>query len=131
MENESGKTISFTTRTEDTETRIDLYLALNLKEFTRSRIQALIKGGNVKVNNNTVKTSYRLKAGDEIVLSVPPSLPYPLNPEPLDFSIIYEDPSIIVLDKPPGLVIHPAPGHDTGTLVHGLLHHCNDLSGIG
>ncbi len=131
MENEQGRTISFIAETADTDTRIDQYLASNLKELTRSRIQSLIKEENVKVNNNPVKTSYRLKAGDEIALSIPPSSPYLLNPEPLAFSIIYEDSSIIVLDKPPGLVIHPAPGHESGTLVHGLLHHCNDLSGIG
>ena len=131
MENESGRTISLSIKTEDTDTRIDLYLASNLKELTRSRIQGLIREGNVKVNNSVVKTSYRLKAGDEIVLSIPPSSPYLLDPEPLDLSIIYEDQSILVIDKPPGLVIHPAPGHDSGTLVHGLLHHCSDLSGIG
>lgn len=131
MENEQGRTISFSAEAADTDTRIDLYLSSNLKELTRSRIQSLIKEGNIKVNNSPVKTSYRLKAGDKIALSIPPSSPYLLNPEPLDLSIIYEDPSIIVLDKPPGLVIHPAPGHQSGTLVHGLLHHCNDLSGIG
>ncbi len=131
MENESGRTISFLARTEDTDTRVDLYLAFNLKELTRSRIQGLIKGGSVKVNNSAVKAGCRLKAGDEIIIYIPPSSPYPLKPEPLDFSIIYEDSSIIVLNKPPGLVIHPAPGHDSGTLVHGLLYHCDDLSGIG
>jgi 23S rRNA pseudouridine1911/1915/1917 synthase len=131
VENEQVRIITFSAEPADTDTRIDLYLASNLMELTRSRIQSLIKGGNVKVNNATVKTSYRIKAGDEIELSIPPSSPYLLSPEPLDLSIIYEDPSIIVLDKPPGLVIHPAPGHQSGTLVHGLLHHCNDLSGIG
>jgi 23S rRNA pseudouridine1911/1915/1917 synthase len=131
VENEQARTISFSAEAADTDTRIDLYLSSNLKELTRSRIQSLIKEGNIKVNNSPVKTSYRLKAGDEIALSIPPSSPYLLNPEPLDLSIIYEDSSIIVMDKPPGMVIHPAPGHESGTLVHGLLHHCNDLSGIG
>ncbi|MBN2418679.1 MAG: RluA family pseudouridine synthase [Deltaproteobacteria bacterium] len=131
MENEQGRTVSFSAEAADTDTRIDLYLALNLKDLTRSRIQSLVKEGNVKVNNTTVKTSYRLKAGDEIILSIPQSSPSLLNPEPLDLSIIYEDSSIIVLEKPPGLVIHPAPGHNSGTLVHGLLYHCDDLSGIG
>lgn len=131
MENEQESIITFSADPEDIDTRIDLYLASNIKELTRSRIQSLIKEENVKVNNTPVKTSYRLKAGDEIALSIPPSSPYLLNPEPLDLSIIYEDSSIIVLDKPPGLVIHPSPGHESGTLVHGLLHHCDDLSGIG
>ena len=131
MGNVSGKTVTFSTSTSDINTRIDLFLASNFDEITRSRIQSLIKEGNVKVNNTPVKTSYRLKAGDKIALYIPPSAPYLLNPEPLELSIIYEDSSIIVLDKPPGLVIHPAPGHQSGTLVHGLLHHCDDLSGIG
>ena len=131
MGNESGKTITFCAAASDTNTRIDLFISSNFKEITRSRIQSLIKEGNVKVNNTTVRTSYRLKAGDDIELSIPPSSPYLLDPEPLDLSIVYEDSSIIVLDKPPGLVIHPAPGHQSGTLVHGLLHHCGDLSGIG
>jgi len=131
VENEPGKIISFSVEPAETDTRIDLYLASHFKDLTRSRIQSLIKEGNIKVNSNPVKTSYRLRAGDEITLSIPPSSPYLLNPEPLDLSIIYEDSSIIVLDKPPGLVIHPSPGHESGTLVHGLLHHCNDLSGIG
>ena len=131
MENEPGRQVSLSAEITDTDTRIDQYLASKLTDFTRSRIQSLIKEGNVKVNNTPVKTSYRLKAGDIIAISIPPSSPYLLNPEPLDLSIIYEDTSIIVLDKPPGLVIHPAPGHNSGTLVHGLLHHCDDLSGIG
>ena len=131
MENEPGRQVSLSAEITDTDTRIDQYLASKLSDFTRSRIQSLIKEGNVKVNNTPVKTSYRLKAGDIIAISIPPSSPYLLNPEPLDLSIIYEDTSIIVLDKPPGLVIHPAPGHNSGTLVHGLLHHCDDLSGIG
>ena len=131
MVNEPGSTISYTVDIVDADTRIDQFLASNVNEITRSRIQSLVKEGNVKVNSSTVKTSYRLKAGDEITLVIPPSSPYLLEPEPLDLTIVYEDSSIIVLDKPPNQVIHPAPGHQSGTLVHGLLHHCDDLSGIG
>jgi 23S rRNA pseudouridine1911/1915/1917 synthase len=131
VENEQERTISFSAETWDTDTRIDLYLASNLKDITRSRIQSLIREGNAKVNSTPVKTSYRLKAGDNIEIIIPPPAPYLLSPEPLDLEIIFEDSSIIVLDKPPGLVIHPAPGHQSRTLVHGLLHYCDDLSGIG
>lgn len=131
MENAQERKGSFQAETADIDLRIDSFLSAKNHDLTRSRIQALIRDGNIKVNNSHVKTSYRLRAGDSIELILPPSLPYQLNPEPLNLSIIYEDSSIIVLDKPPGLVIHPAPGHREGTLVHGLLHHCNDLSGIG
>ena len=130
-DNEQGSTIRYSIETDETDRRVDIYLAGQVEGFTRSRIQSLVREGNVKVNGLPVKTSYRLKAGDEITLYVPPSSPYLLEPEPLELSLIFEDASIIVLEKPPGLVIHPAPGHKSGTLVHGLLHHCRDLSGIG
>lgn len=131
MGNEEQRTIRYNIEKQEAGARIDLFLASCNENLTRSRIQSLIKEGNVKVNDILVKTSYRLKSADEITLVIPPSIPYQLKPEPLDLSLIYEDSSIIVLDKPPGLVIHPAPGHKSGTLVHGLLHHCEDLSGIG
>lgn len=131
MENESGKSTQFSIRDKDRDQRIDTYLAEHVKELTRSRVQGLIKEGFVKVNNYPTKTSYRLKTGDCVSLFIPPSTPLHLEPEPVEFSLVYEDSSLIVLNKPPGLVIHPAPGHPNGTLVHGLLRHCNDLSGIG
>lgn len=111
--------------------RIDSFLALQINDLTRSRIQELIRDGFVKVNGHSPKISYRIKPNDSISLSVPPVIPYHLEPEPIIFSIIYEDDSLIVLNKPPGLVVHPAPGHSKGTLVHGLLQICGDLSGIG
>lgn len=131
VNNEQGRTIDYRIGADGTDTRIDIFLASQVEDLTRSRIQTLVKEGNVNVNGLPVKTSYRIKAGDEITLHIPPSSPYLLEPEPLELSLIFEDASIIVLEKPPGLVIHPAPGHKSGTLVHGLLHHCNDLSGIG
>ncbi|NLD39048.1 MAG: RluA family pseudouridine synthase [Desulfatiglans sp.] len=131
MENAQERKCSFQAETADIDLRIDSFLSAKNHDLTRSRIQALIRDGHIKVNKNHVKPSYRLRVGDIIELILPPSLPYQLNPEPLNLSIIYEDSYIIVLDKPPGLVIHPAPGHKEGTLVHGLIYHCNDLSGIG
>lgn len=99
--------------------------------MTRSRVQELIRRGDVRINQRTAKPSYRLKPGDIIYLSIPPASPCHLEPEQVAFSVIHEDSFLIVIDKPPGVVVHPAPGHYTGTLVHGLLRHCRDLSGIG
>jgi 23S rRNA pseudouridine1911/1915/1917 synthase len=131
VDNGSIRNISYSVLEKDRDTRIDTFLAAHERELTRSRIQGLIKQGNIKINGLPAKASYRLKTGDAIDLFVPCSAPYSIEPEPIELSIIYEDSSLIVLNKPPGLVIHPAPGHKSGTLVHGLLHHCRDLSGIG
>jgi 23S rRNA pseudouridine1911/1915/1917 synthase len=111
--------------------RIDAFLALQIEVLTRSRIQELIRDGAVQVNNRPIKPSYRLKLSDEVSVTIPPARPYHLEPEAVRFALIHEDPSLIILNKPPGLVVHPSPGHLTGTLVHGLLTHCRDLSGIG
>jgi 23S rRNA pseudouridine1911/1915/1917 synthase len=113
------------------EQRIDLFLASMERGLTRSRIQSLIKGQCIKVNGLPVKASYKLRTNDSVSIVIPPATPCEIKPEPVAFSLIYEDSWLIVLDKPPGLVIHPSPGHADGTLVHGLLHHCSNLSGIG
>lgn len=112
-------------------TRVDIFLSHSHSNLSRSRIQALIRDGWVRVNDAYTKPSHQLKTGDHISLIVPePSAPA-LVPEEVPFSVVFEDPSVIVLNKPPGIVVHPAPGHSSGTLVHGLLKHCGDLSGIG
>ena len=112
-------------------TRVDLFLSHNHSDLSRSRIQALIRNGYVRVNDAHTKPSHQLKTGDRVSLIVPePSAPA-LVPEDVPFSVVFEDPSVIVLNKPPGIVVHPAPGHSSGTLVHGLLKYCRDLSGIG
>ena len=125
------KIFSFSITDEDRDQRIDAFLASQIKDLTRSRVQGLIKEGFVKVNDLSPKTSYRLKRGDHVSLSIPPVRSCHLEPERVEFSLIHEDSSLVVLNKPSGLVIHPAPGHPKGTLVHGLLHYCRDLSGIG
>lgn len=91
----------------------------------------MIRNGSVQVNDAHTKPSYQLKTGDQVSLMVPRPSPLELVPEEVPFSVIFEDSWIIVLYKPPGIVVHPAPGHSSGTLVHGLLNHCSDLSGIG
>jgi 23S rRNA pseudouridine1911/1915/1917 synthase len=115
----------------DRDQRLDLFLASRSLGISRSRIQELIRRGGVAVNQGPSRAGYRTRAGDRIRIAIPPPSPSSLDPEPVDFNIIHEDASILVVNKPPGLVVHPAAGHVTGTLVHGLLWHCRDLSGIG
>ena len=122
---------TFCATVHDRDERLDQFLASHAKELTRSRAQELIRSGCVRVNGGTSKPSYRVRPGDAVALSPPPARPSHLEPERVDFGVLHEDSALIVLDKPPGVVIHPAPGHYTGTLVHGLLEHCRDLSGIG
>lgn len=131
MKNQSYRRLSFSIAGEEGEERLDTYLASRLEDLTRSRVQDLVKRGFVKVNGRSAKTSYRIKVGDHVDLSIPPEPPKVLKPEPIEFSILHEDSSLIILNKPPGLVVHPAPGHSTGTLVHGLLQYWPELSGMG
>jgi 23S rRNA pseudouridine1911/1915/1917 synthase len=131
VENPSDRFYSFLISEEGRDQRIDAFLAFRIEDLTRSRIQELIRDGAVQVNNRQIKPSYRLKLSDKVSVSIPPPRPYHLEPESVRFTLIHEDPSLIILNKPPGLVVHPSPGHLTGTLVHGLLTHCRDLSGIG
>lgn len=131
MNHEPDRIQLFHVTVHDQNERLDQFLASHATELTRSRAQELIRRGCVRVNEGTAKPSYRLKTGDAIALSLPPARPYHLEPERVEFAVIHEDLSLIVVNKPPGVVIHPAPGHYTGTLVHGLLQHCRDLSGIG
>jgi len=111
--------------------RLDAFLVLKMQDLTRSRVQELIKAGFVRVNHAPSKPGYRLKPGDHVDVTLPTPEPLRLVPEAVTFELVYEDPWLIVVNKPPGVVVHPAPGHFTGTLVHGLVRHCKDLSGIG
>ncbi len=116
----------------DTEgVRLDAFLASRDLGLTRSALQKLLEDGMVRVDGKAVRKNYRTKAGDEIKLELPePEIPEIL-PEDIPLDIRYEDEDVIVLNKPKGLVVHPAPGHWSGTLVNGLMYHCRDsLSGI-
>lgn len=115
----------------DKDRRIDVYLAEKHTSLSRSQIRRLIQEGRVKVNGKTVKASHKIKPNDLISIEVPPPGPLSIQPEKVPFTILYEDTDILVLSKPAGVVVHPAPGRNTGTLVHGLLSYCKDLSGIG
>ena len=109
--------------------RLDKVLAEKL-DFSRKRIKDLLDEGNVLVNQKVMKASYKVCVNDEIEVSIPELDSTQVLPEPIDLDIVYEDHDIIVINKPKGMVVHPAPGHYSGTLVNALLYHCKDLSGI-
>lgn len=114
--------------------RLDNYLGnvvkLNGESFSRAMFQQLVRDQHILVGGQPKKNNYRLRENDCIEIFIPPPEPIELIPEKVLFEIVYEDHDIIVICKPPGLVVHPAAGNMTGTLVHGLLYHCNDLTGI-
>ena len=111
--------------------RIDKYLASALPEKSRSHYQKAIDNGLVLVNGKVVKSKYQTKLGDEIVITIEPVKEIDILPEDIPIDILYEDDDVIVVSKPKGMVVHPAPGHYTGTLVNALMYHCKDsLSGI-
>jgi 23S rRNA pseudouridine1911/1915/1917 synthase len=111
--------------------RMDVFLATRLPECSRAFASQLVSGGHFKINGKNGKPSYRLKTGDIVTGCMPELKPSGFLPEPIPLNILYEDDDILVINKPPGLVVHPAPGHASGTLVNALLHHCPDLGGIG
>ena len=110
--------------------RLDAFLADYFADLSRSRLQKLIKEGLVKVNDQTVKPSRPLEAGDEVQVLVPMAAPVDVKAENIPLDIVYEDDDVIVVNKPRGMVVHPAVGNYRGTLVNALLYHCKDLSGI-
>ncbi|HJD42108.1 MAG TPA: RluA family pseudouridine synthase [Candidatus Mediterraneibacter quadrami] len=111
--------------------RIDRYLSGCLEDLSRSYIQKLVKDGNIRVDGRIVKANYKLSAGEEICVLVPePEVP-DIRPENIPLDILYEDDDILVVNKPKGMVVHPAPGHYEHTLVNAIMYHCGDqLSGI-
>ena len=115
----------------DIDKRIDVFLAMNLESFSRSYIQDLIKKGKALVNGKAVKSNYRLRDGDIVNLAIPKPESLEILPENIPLDIVYEDDDVILINKPKGMVVHPAAGHYSGTLVNALLYHCKDnLSGI-
>ena len=110
--------------------RLDRWLAARKSELSRSYIQKLIEDGFATVNGRQAKPSLKLQAGDEVELAVPPAEPTQLKAEAIPLKIVYEDVNLLVVDKPAGVTVHPAPGHPGGTLVNAILAHCPDLAGI-
>jgi 23S rRNA pseudouridine1911/1915/1917 synthase len=126
MEKEFNITIKASTPKE----RLDVFLAGRIG-LSRSQIDKLIKSGFVELNNEKTKPAYRIKTDDRIFVKVPPAQVIEAKAENIPLDIVYEDKDIVVLNKPAGIVVHPAVGNIEGTLVNALLHHCRDLSGIG
>jgi 23S rRNA pseudouridine1911/1915/1917 synthase len=126
------KTFIFHQSSPDIDVRLDKFLSANRDvDLARSRVQNLIKIGAVTVNGEKKKPSYQLRPGDRIRVSfLPPSVLFEAS-ENIEFDLLYEDNSILVVNKPPGLVVHPSASHHTGTLVHGLLRKCTNLSSFG
>lgn len=110
--------------------RIDKVIAGLDADWSRTQVQQWIKDGHVLVNEKPVKTNYKCSLNDQIEISIPDPEELDVIPEQMDLDIYFEDKDVLVVNKPRGMVVHPAPGHMTGTLVNGLMAHCNDLSGI-
>jgi 23S rRNA pseudouridine1911/1915/1917 synthase len=110
--------------------RLDKVLSTINEEWSRSQVQQWIKEGNVTVNESKVKSNYKSSLGDKVIIKIPEPEILDVVPEQMNLDIYYEDHDVLVVNKPRGMVVHPAPGHLTGTLVNGLMDHCKDLSGI-
>jgi 23S rRNA pseudouridine1911/1915/1917 synthase len=125
--------LTLTVQAEEGGTRIDALLAGRLSGLSRSRLKALIEAGRVGVDGAVIaEPSHRVKPGQRILVDVPEAVSAEPEPEPIALDVLFEDEHLLVLDKPAGIVVHPAPGHAGGTLVNALLAHCGEsLSGIG
>ncbi len=128
---EHGEHLSLVTKEKDAGIRIDTYLASILSKQSRSYIKKLITDKLLEVDGCSVKASKKLKGNEKINLFIPELVEIEARPENIEVDVIYEDSSLIVVNKRPGMVVHPSPGHESGALVNALLYHCKDLSGIG
>jgi 23S rRNA pseudouridine1911/1915/1917 synthase len=123
--------VTFAVADDDDGIRLDRFLVSVLPEHSRSRIQRLIKDGQVQVAGREAKPNQPVKAGQQVTVEIPEPADADLAPEALPLAIVYQDHDLVVVDKPAGMVVHPAAGHASGTLVNALLHWVDDLSGIG
>lgn len=131
MQNNDVKSQCFVVDVDDNNIRIDKYLSDEMQDVSRSRIQKLIESGLVTVNGRSIKANYKVAAEDTINVTLPELEVPQIEPEDIPLDIVYEDSDIIVVNKPKGMVVHPAAGHYSGTLVNALMYHCRDnLSGI-
>jgi 23S rRNA pseudouridine1911/1915/1917 synthase len=111
--------------------RLDQALAVAFPELSRARLQALVRAGNVQVDGGPARVAERVKGGERVTVILPAPVPATPGPEDLPLTILFQDRDLLVLDKAPGLVVHPGAGHWSGTLVNALLHHVRDLGGVG
>lgn len=125
------ETLHLKASSEEAHQRLDHFIIKKGAPLSRSRLQKLITDGFVTVKGRLAKASYRVQTGDEVVIKIPPPAPLEVRPEKIPIDIVYEDDSLIVVNKPAGMVVHPGAGVFSGTLVNALLYHCKDLSGIG
>lgn len=135
IETDNNEPFYITTDESSVDERIDKYLSVLLSAYSRSQVQNFIKDGNIQIESNGVlkpiKANYRLSANETISITIPEPEELNIAAEDIPLDILYEDNDLIVVNKPKGMVVHPAPGHYTGTLVNALLYHCKDnLSGI-
>jgi 23S rRNA pseudouridine1911/1915/1917 synthase len=128
---DGGTLHRFAVAPEEAGLRLDLFLTKKAPGLSRVQIQRAVAEGRVLVNDRPIKAGRRVKAADVVAISIPEARPSEAMPEAIPLAILYEDSSLLVVDKPAGMVVHPAAGHEGGTLVNALLHHCGDLSGIG
>lgn len=124
------KNIEIIVENEDSGKRIDAYLSSKVEDMSRAQIQKLIEQGNITVNNKSQKSNYKVKDKDFIVVAIPEPVELEINAEDIDIEIMYEDEDLVVVNKPQGMVVHPAAGNYSGTLVNALLGKCKSLSGI-
>lgn len=121
----------FTIETDDVNKRVDVFLNEEMEDVSRSALQKNIEKGNITVNGEKISKNYKLRLGDIVEAELPPPKNIDIVPEDIPLDIMYEDDDLIVINKPQNMVVHPAPGHYTGTLVNALMFHCGDnLSGI-
>jgi 23S rRNA pseudouridine1911/1915/1917 synthase len=111
--------------------RLDKVIPAHVPDLSRATAQRLIKAGEVTVNGRPSRPSYRVQVGDEVVVRVPAEMPAPVGPENIPLDIIYEDDALLVVNKPAGMVVHPAYGHASGTLVNAVLAHCPQVADVG
>ena len=124
--------VTLTATTEDVGARIDSFLAAHLEGVTRSAAQRLLEGGFVVCDSKTLAKNYRLRGDETLCVTLPEVKETEVTAQDIPLDVVYEDEDVIVVNKPVGMVVHPAPGHSDGTLVNALLHHCGDsLSGVG
>lgn len=129
--NDNMEQFAYQIRPEEDDERLDKWMSSAIADLSRSYIQKCIKDNQVLINGKPQKASYRLKVDDEIVFHIPKAMEPAIEAENIPLSILYEDPDLLIVDKPKGMVVHPAPGHYSGTLVNAVMYHCRDnLSGI-
>lgn len=127
----SSRTVRWTVSPEEENVRIDRLVPDHVEEASRAQAKRWIEKGLVRVEGKTVRPSRLLRAGEKVEVDVPPPEPAEPEPEAIPLNILYEDDDLLVIDKPSDIIVHPAPGRVSGTLVNALLHHCPNLSGIG